>query len=222
MKTTKSSAFNRVGVFLIVAVLALLLAVFVYYSFINIRKPRNVILISIDTCRADYLGCYGYEGNTTPNIDNLAKEGVVFENVVSPLPLTLPAHCSMLTGVDIRSHGVHDNEGYVLDNGQVTLAEILKSENFATCAVVSSFVLDNQFGPSQGFDTYQDRFDDVSNSMGILERRGGEVTRQANLWLQANRGERFFLFIHYFDPHLPMNRRSRLRRTLQRIFTQGR
>jgi arylsulfatase A-like enzyme/Flp pilus assembly protein TadD len=197
----KSIARFRISVFFLLAIAIILIPLGVFYQRFYGRSIRNVVVISIDTCRADYLGCYGYEGNTTPNIDNLAAEGIVFQNVVSPMPLTLPAHCSMLTGKGPLNHGVHDNEGYVLGEGQVMLSEILKSEGFVTGAVVSSFVLDNQFGLSQGFDTYQDRFDDVSNSIGIVERRGEEATRKANLWLQEHKGKRFFLFLHYFDPH---------------------
>ena len=197
----KISRFYKSLIFLVSAVFTVLLVVFVLYNHIWGGKIQNVILISIDTCRADYLGCYGYSSNTTPNIDNLAAEGIVFENVVSPMPLTLPAHCSMLTGVDTRIHGIHDNDGFILDDSQITLAEILNSEGFSTGAVVSSFVLDSRFGLDQGFDAYEDRFDKSLNSVGIVERRGDEATRQANLWLQEHKGERFFLFLHYFDPH---------------------
>jgi arylsulfatase A-like enzyme/Flp pilus assembly protein TadD len=197
----KNIARFRITVFFLLAIAMILLPLGVFYHRYYGRSIRNVLIISIDTCRADYLGCYGYAENTTPNIDNLASEGIVFENVISPMPLTLPAHCSMLTGVDSRKHGIHDNEGYVLDDRHVTLAEILKSKGFATGAVISSFVLDDKFGLARGFDTYEDRFNKSLNSAGIVERRGDEATHEANLWLQEHKAERFFLFLHYFDPH---------------------
>lgn len=162
---------------------------------------RNVVLISIDTCRADRLSCYGYPRKTTPNIDVLAKEGILFENVISPIPLTLPSHCSMLTGTTPVYHGVHDNQGYRLSEKDVTLAEILKEKGFRTGAVISAFVLDSCFGLGQGFDTYDDQFDEEFNALGIVERRGLETSQHANTWLENNKDEPFFLFLHYFDPH---------------------
>ena len=162
---------------------------------------RNVLLISIDTCRADYLSCYGYEHATTPNIDKLAAEGVLFENALSPVPLTLPAHSTMLTGSIPPYHGVHDNQNHRLGDANVTLAEILKEVGFSTAAVIAAVVLDSRFGLNQGFDTYDDQFDQEHNSIGIVERRGQEVTRHGLNWLAGHRSERFFLFLHYYDPH---------------------
>jgi len=162
----------------------------------------NVLLISIDTTRADYLGCMGREGGITPHIDALAAEGVLFENAITPVPETLPSHSTMLTGTDPVFHGVHRNENYCLGPSNETLAERLREEGFRTAAIVSSFVLDRRFGLDQGFDTYSDRFEEGSGSIGINERRGAEVTREAVSWL-AEQGDRpFFLFLHYFDPHM--------------------
>ena len=166
------------------------------------RKIRNVIVISIDTCRADYLSCYGYRRKTTPNIDELANESVLFYNVISPVPITLPAHSSMLTGTVPPFHGVHDNSDYRLDESRITLAEILKENGFRTGAVVSSFVLDSQFGINQGFDSYHDRFEDETETPGgIAERKGDDTSRLAIQWLDEHKDERFFFFLHYFDPH---------------------
>ena len=125
----------------------------------GVREIRNIVLISIDTCRADYLSCYGYSRNTTPNIDELAKEGMLFENVISPVPMTLPAHSSMLTGTVPVYHGVHDNLYYEFGKSNVTMAEILKDNGFFTGSVISAFVLDSRFGLDQGFDTYNDTFE---------------------------------------------------------------
>ncbi len=118
---------------------------------------RRVILISIDTCRADYLSCYGYRRKITPNIDVIAQEGILFKNAITPMPLTLPAHSSMLTGTYPPYHGVHDNPDYQLAESNVTLAEILREHGYTTGAIVSTIILDTQFGLSQGFDSYNDQ-----------------------------------------------------------------
>jgi arylsulfatase A-like enzyme/Flp pilus assembly protein TadD len=163
---------------------------------------RNVILISIDTCRADYLGCYGFPGPITPNIDQLAEEGVVFSNAVSPVPITLPAHSTMLCGTIPPYHGVRNNIGYKLTEPNLTLAEIVREEGLATGAVVGSFVLDSQFGLNQGFDEYNDSFEEVIEAPFGNERRGEEVSRFAIEWLNTHKDDRFFLFLHYYDPHI--------------------
>jgi len=161
---------------------------------------RTILLISIDTCRADHLSCYGYPRQTTPNIDALAAEGILFENTITTIPLTLPAHCSMLTGTIPPRHGVHDNQDYRLDEANITLAEILKDADFTTGAAVSTVVLESKFGISQGFDTYDDRFE-ATQDAPIEERIAGRTTPVALDWLEKNKDKRFFFFLHYFDPH---------------------
>lgn len=162
---------------------------------------RNVVLISIDTCRADHLSCYGFDRKTTPNIDRVAEQGILFENVFAPVPLTLPAHSSMLTGTIPPHHGVRDNTKYRLLDSNLTLAEILKKKGLATAAVVSAAVLSTQVGLSQGFDSYDDEFEDSLVSVGIQQRRAEEVSRAGIEWLQQHQDEPFFLFLHYYDPH---------------------
>ncbi|MFC1783960.1 sulfatase-like hydrolase/transferase, partial [Planctomycetota bacterium] len=162
---------------------------------------RNVILISIDTCRADHLGCYGFDGPITPRIDEIAGEGILFKKAHTPVPLTLPAHCSMLTGTYPPYHQVHDNLGYKLSDSQVTVAEILQEHGYATGAIISSFVLDGQFGIDQGFDSYQDEFEEPIGFGQFTERRGEEASRFACEFLTEHQSEPFFLFLHYFDPH---------------------
>lgn len=162
---------------------------------------RNVLLISIDTCRADHLSCYGYEQRTTPNIDALARQGILFENAISPVPLTLPAHSSMLTGTIPPYHGVHDNTGYQLDDDILCLAEILKDAGFATAAAISAFVLDSKHGLGQGFDVYDDTFKNPLDNNHVVQRRGDETTEHALEWIDANRDTPFFYFLHYYDPH---------------------
>ena len=166
------------------------------------KQVKPVLLISIDTCRADHLSCYGFDLLTTPNIDKLAAKSIVFTNAVSPAPITLPAHASMMTGVIPPYHGVRDNMDCRLDETQVTLAEILKRADFKTAAIVSSFVLDAQFGLDQGFDYYNDSFINVRNAVGFNERRADETTELAVKWLDENADGKFFLFLHYFDPHV--------------------
>ena len=165
-------------------------------------KIRNVLLISIDTCRADHFGCYGYPGSITPHIDAFAQEGFLFENVLSSVPITLPSHCSMLTGTTPLFHGVHDNLDFKLAEDNRTLAETLQEKGFTTGAIVSAFPLDSRFGLDQGFDTYMDEFDEASRTRGLQKDRLGEVTsRLATDWLSHHHVEPFFLFVHYFDPH---------------------
>jgi arylsulfatase A-like enzyme/Tfp pilus assembly protein PilF len=166
---------------------------------------KNLILISIDTCRPDYLSCYGYPRKTTPNIDNLAKKGTLFKNVIASVPLTLPSHSTMLTGTNPPYHGVHGNQDYKLGQSNVTLAEILHEHNFITGAIVSSFVMDSQFGLAQGFDTYGDRFENPFNFTGVDERKAEETSKFALEYLDKNRNEKFFLFLHYYDPHFIYN-----------------
>ena len=166
------------------------------------KKIERIVLISIDTCRADYLSCYGYRRKTTPNIDKLAEEGVLFENVISPVPLTLPAHSSMLTGTIPPYHGVHENHDYQLSESNTTLAEILKDQGFTTGAIISAFVLDSQFGLDQGFETYNDQFEEEYMIHNMLsERKADETSRYATEWLEKHQKEKFFLFLHYYDPH---------------------
>ncbi len=170
-------------------------------------KPvSHVVLISIDTCRADYFSCYGFDKKTTPNIDKFAKESVLYEQCITPAPMTLPAHCSMLTGTNPVFHGVHLNSFYTLDPVNTTLAELLKENSFTTGAVVSSFVLDRQFGMDQGFDTYHDTFKNPVPSSHQnphrAERRGNEASQMACQWLEKNHKDDFFLFLHYYDPHV--------------------
>lgn len=160
-----------------------------------------MILISIDTCRADALGCYGAASGATPRLDALAGEAVLFRHVVSPVPLTLPAHSTMLTGTLPPTHGVHSNVGARLGRASRTLAELLAQEDYRTAAVVSKFVLSSRYGIDQGFETYRDDFTGEREPHFEHERRAGETARLAREWLDAHGQEPFFLFVHFFDPH---------------------
>jgi arylsulfatase A-like enzyme/Flp pilus assembly protein TadD len=196
---------GRIYFVLIVLLIIIAFTVILWLSNTTSSQPisiRNVLLISIDTCRADYLSCYGYKHKTTPNIDKLAKEGILFENVISPVPLTLPAHCSILTGTIPPYHGVHANVDYKMDQSNETLAQTLKANNFTTGAIVSSFVMDSQTGLDKGFDSYNDEFEEKILGLNQYpERRGSESTRFALDWLDNHKDKKFFLFLHYYDPH---------------------
>jgi choline-sulfatase len=176
-------------------------------SLLSCAKPsptiRNVLLVSIDTLRADHLSASGFPRPTTPNIDTVAREGVLFKNVHSPVPMTLPAHVSMLTGTLPPTHGLRDNLQNRLPEASLTLAEMLKPKGFATGAIVSTFVLDRRFGTSQGFDSYDDRFQAVHKIGDLGERKGDETARLAREWLDAHKKRPFFLFVHFYDPHDP-------------------
>ncbi len=174
----------------------------------NIRP--NLLLISIDTLRADRLGCYGNKKIRTPKIDNLAAESVRFRTAVSQVPLTLPSHCTILTGTYPSFHGVRDNVGFRLSDSKTTLAEILKAQGYQTAAVVGAYVLNSTFGLNQGFDYYDDKISNPSRSgpvinLNSVERPASEVIAHATNWLRSHSSSRspFFMFVHLYDPHDP-------------------
>jgi arylsulfatase A-like enzyme/Tfp pilus assembly protein PilF len=169
------------------------------------RGGQNVLIVTIDTLRADRLGAYGNSRARTPNLDRLASEGTLFEEAVAQVPVTLPSHASLFTGLVPPTHGVRDNTYFRLDSEARTLAEILKERGYETAAFVSAFVLDSSFGLDQGFDLYDDALPEAGERVGtIAERRGELVTSAFTSWLERRPSERpFFAWIHYFDPHLP-------------------
>ena len=185
------------------AVIAGSVVLYVYLRPARVSGIRNVVLISIDTCRADHLSCYGFSRPTTPHIDAVARDGVVFRQALSPVPITTPAHSSMLTGTYPPTNGVRLNNGQRLAESNVTLAEMLRDAGYQTAAFVGGFPLDAQFGLSQGFGTYDDEFTVKSEtSSSHSERSAEDVTRPALAWLDRNHARPFFLFLHYFDAHL--------------------
>lgn len=168
--------------------------------------PPNVILITLDTVRADHLGCYGYKLAGTPNLDALAVAGVRFANAYTPVPITLPAHSVILTGTYPMRTGMHDFSGNRLNPAQPTLATLLHEKGYATGAVMGSAVLDSRFGLNRGFDFYYDHFDfsrlDERN-LDAMERPGNEVVSEALTWLDAHRRKPFLLWVHLYDAHHP-------------------
>lgn len=164
---------------------------------------QNVLLITIDTLRADALGCYGGAART-PRIDGLAAAGARFEFAHAHAVVTLPSHATMLTGRYPFTHGIRDNSGYRLKAGTPTLATILKGEGFATGAFVGAFPLDSRFGLNAGFDEYDDRYGETSRlgDLAMPERRASAVVDRARRWIGAQRG-RWFAWVHLYDPHAP-------------------
>ena len=164
----------------------------------------NVLLVTMDTTRADRVGAYGYRPALTPTLDRLAADGVLFETAYSPVPITLPAHCSILTGTFPPFHRVRNNGKYFLPPQAITLAELLKAKGLATAAFVSSFILDSRFGLDQGFDLYEDRVGGNEKIRNLeSERRAPETVAAFSRWFAAHSDRRFFAWVHFFDPHAP-------------------
>jgi arylsulfatase A-like enzyme len=164
--------------------------------------PERIVLVTIDTLRADRVGSYGASGAHTPHLDTIAARGVRFEVAVSPAPLTLPAHASLMTGLDPPAHGVRHNSVHRLPEGIPTVAEHLRAAGYATAAFVGALVLDRRFGLDRGFDHYDDAVGDrVSGPTGFPERPADAVVDAALAWLEGA-DARFFLWVHLFDPHM--------------------
>lgn len=166
----------------------------------------NVLLVTLDTTRADHLGCYGATGVKTPNLDALAANGVRFANAYAPAPLTLPSHASIMTGLNPVATGVHNNGTYELSEERTTLAEALKADGYATAAFVASFSVDSRFGIAQGFDRYDDNYQEGSPFKAAnAERRAEQVFGLFSDWMDGTEAEPFFCWVHFFDPHIPYN-----------------
>ena len=166
-------------------------------------KPP-VILISIDTLRSDHLPAYGYRAIATPNINRLAADGIVFERAFSHVPLTLPSHVSIFTGLLPAHHGVRDNAGSVLNENTPTIASMLRTHGYATGGVVSAYVLRGSTNASSGFDQYDDRIPFIEGApMGNLARRGRDTVALSKQWIATHSAQPFFAFMHLFEPHAP-------------------
>ncbi len=177
-------------------------------------QPRLVMLIVIDTLRADHLGCYGYGPIHTPHLDSLAAGGMLYESAVTAAPITLPAVATILTGAYPLQHGIRDNGGFRLNDAWVTLAERMRAAGYVTAAFVSSEVLAGSHNLTQGFDVYDDdlsqrltffdaRIKHLEDVRQGTERRAGDTVDRALGWLDSVAGDEAFLFVHIFDPHVP-------------------
>jgi arylsulfatase A-like enzyme/Tfp pilus assembly protein PilF len=196
--------FLAAGVALAIACIALIR----FSPTFGARRP-NVLIVTIDTLRADHLGCYGYRAARTPHIDQLATEGVLCTDAIAAAPITMPSHSSILTGLLPPAHGVRDNGAYALGDDNVTLAERLKARGYSTQAFVSAIVLARRYNLTQGFDGYDDDLwaEDSPKLFMIRDRPAARTADRAIAWLErwAGTPERkpFFLWVHFFDPHQP-------------------
>lgn len=187
------------------------------------RGPRSVLLVSVDTLRADRLGSYGYQTASTPVLDALAARGLRFEQAATVAPLTLPAHTSLLSGTFPTFHGVRDNGTFYVNDTITTLAEVLQSRGYRTGGFVGAFVLDHRWGIAQGFDHYFDAFDlsnyQMAAGLDAAQRPGSEVVDHALAWLDEDRDRPFLAWVHLYDPHSPYTPpepyRSRFPATMQ-------
>lgn len=186
--------------FLIIAV------VLIAAGFITLTVTRdkiNLVLISIDTLRPDHLGCYGYDRDTSPNMDSIAREGAIFKTVISQSSWTLPAHATLLTSTYPSVHGV-TRDDKALDPKLVTLAELLRENGYMTAAFTGGGYMHKRFGFSQGFEVYMDSYVDARGSYSpFLDVHWSSFRSVLLNWLNANHDEPFFLFIHSYDVHKP-------------------
>ncbi len=166
-------------------------------------KDWNVLLITLDTTRADRIGCYGYGKARTPNLDRLSQEGVKFENAYCQVPLTLPSHCTILTGTYPLYHGVRNNGNYKLSEKVETLAEVLRAKGWRTSAFIASFSLDSRFGLDQGFEVYDDDMGEERIKTFLSERRAEKVYEEFRKWYRSKGEGKWFSWVHFYDPHLP-------------------
>ncbi len=166
-------------------------------------RPASVLLVTIDTLRADRVGLYGDLSARTPQLDALARSGVLFERAFSPVPLTLPAHATILTGLLPPEHGVRGNGAFALPTGPASLAETLEAHGLETAAFVAAFPVARRFGLDRGFDTYDDSVERASGlHFDFAERRADRVVDAALAWL-AGRAGPVFVWVHLYDPHAP-------------------
>ncbi len=177
-------------------------------GFARLRRGRdfNVIVITLDTTRADRLPSYGCRDVVTPTIDTFAARGIRFENCYAQTPLTLPSHTTLFTGTLPLFHGIRDNGGFFVPEKLKTMAELFKDKGYETGAFIAAFVLDSKWGLNQGFDTYYDKFDMTKFkriSLGTVQRPANEVLDQALPWLDARKDKKFFAWLHLYDPHTP-------------------
>lgn len=175
-------------------------------------QPMNVVLITLDTVRADHLHCYGNEKIQTPNMDALAASGALFEKAVAQTPLTQPSHASMFTGENPNVHNVRDTGGFALQPSSVTMATILQKHGWDTAGFISASVLTKMFGFNQGFATYDDQLAH-RNPRDPVSTRAADVTADhAIRWLQQQTSKPFFLWVHFYDAHFPYDPPSAFRK----------
>ncbi|HEY3382776.1 MAG TPA: sulfatase-like hydrolase/transferase [Vicinamibacterales bacterium] len=199
---------------LVAGVLLPIVAIVLWFRGPRSEPPAPIILISIDTLRADHLPAYGYTKVKTPAIDALAADGVLFEHAYAHSPQTLPSHAAILTGQLPFETGVRDNIGFTLRDDQPTLAAMLRDRGYATGGVVSAFVLRKETGIARGFDFFDGDMPPAAPDMpmGMVQRSGSDSLGVAERWMQNLSSSRFFLFFHVYDPHTPYSPPERFAR----------
>ena len=190
------------------AAVAAVLAVTLLAALVLFRpSPRSgpIVVISIDTLRADHVGAYGHRAAKTPVMDGLARQGILFERALSHSPQTLPSHASMFTGRLPFEHGVRDNIGFTLDDGIPRLPAVLGSRGYRSAGFASAFVLRPETGIAAGFDHFDAELPPAAPgaSMGSVRRDGADTVERARRWLTGQPDGRFFLFVHLYEPHRP-------------------
>ncbi len=222
METSRPRRLTRRGI-VVIAVLVLAAAAILIMA-IQKRRPAgadaarsllasrragsgvNLLMVTLDTTRADRLGAYGFSRGATPHLDRLAEEGVVFEHATAAVPLTFPSHTTIFTGQYPTRHGIRDNGGFFLDPSVTTMAEVMKEAGYATGGFIGAWVLESRWGLAQGFDKYSDQFD-LSKykviSLGTVQKTGEEVVNDAISWLDTVKSRKFFGWVHLYDPHTP-------------------
>ncbi len=174
---------------------------------LHAQARPDVILVTIDTLRADHVGCYGYKRIKTPALDQLCADGVRFDHAITAAPITNSSHASILTGLYPSNHGVSDF-GVPLSSAHVTIARLLKQQGYKTGAFIGAVILDSKAlapGFDRGFDTYANfpEKPPTTSRWERVERRGAEVVKRANAWLAANQVGPLFAWVHLYDPHDP-------------------
>ncbi|MFB3896687.1 MAG: sulfatase [bacterium] len=189
---SKKRNYKGLEYFFWIVVAALLICGIIKYQQ---TRPVNILLVTVDTLRANYLGCYGNQKIQTPNIDQLATFGILCNTAVCEMPTTSPSHASILTSLEPRVHGVLTNS-WTIRTTITTIPEILKANGYTTAGFVSAFHLGKTLGFAQGFDTFDDKFQG-------LQRNATQVTDATLTWLKGNQNKPWFIWLHYFDAHTP-------------------
>ncbi|MCP5104843.1 MAG: sulfatase-like hydrolase/transferase [bacterium] len=207
MKTKKKIILLIVPLVVIITVIAVVLL-----SHLKEKKgplDMNLLLITLDTTRADHIGAYAGTGaNTaaTPHIDKMAAQGVLFKNCYTPVPLTLPAHCSIFTGKYPIGHNVRNNGRYALHEDEPTITKLFKKKGYFNYAVISAYVLLSKFGLNRGFDIYDDSLDPKKVFIDFNSQLPADgVYEKFRQWFEDNNEKKFFAWVHFFDPHTPYN-----------------
>lgn len=207
---SKIFLMKKYSLFVVAAILLLLGGVFLFRKNTSIQNPQpepyNLILVSIDTVRTDYLQLYNPSGASTPNLNRLAESGFVFTDAISQVPFTLPSHCTMLTGTYPMKHKVQENTATKLPESALTLAEVLKSNGYNTAGFVGSIVLETHTRINQGFDFYDDSFnfhDIKMEDRSGIQKDADSVYRSFQRWLQKKNPGKYFAFLHFYDAHTP-------------------